>query len=81
MQIDGETVETVTDFTVLGSKITTDGDFSHKTKRCLLSLKVENLKEFDHFFLKLKKKTQHSKNEDHGIWSYQSSSGQLFSHV
>ena len=58
-QIHGETVETVTDFTVLGSKITTDGDFSHKTKRCLLSLKVENLKEFDHFFLKLK--TQQTK--------------------
>ena len=35
-QIDGETVETVTDFTFLGSKITEDGDFSHKIKRRLL---------------------------------------------
>ena len=35
-QIDGETVETVTDFVVLGSKITADGDCSHKIKRCLL---------------------------------------------
>ena len=35
-QIDGETVETVTDFIFLGSKITVDGDFSHKIKRCLL---------------------------------------------
>ena len=35
-QIDGETVETVTDFTFLGSKITADGDCSHETKRCLL---------------------------------------------
>ena len=35
-QIDGETVETVTDFIFLGSKITADGDFSHETKRCLL---------------------------------------------
>ena len=35
-QINGETVETVTDFIFLGSKITTDGDFSHEIKRCLL---------------------------------------------
>ena len=35
-QIDGETVETVTDFILGGSKITADGDCSHETKRCLL---------------------------------------------
>ena len=35
-QIDGETVETVTDFLFLGSKITADGDCSHEIKRCLL---------------------------------------------
>ena len=35
-QIDGETVETVTDFIFLGSKITEDGDCSHKIKRRLL---------------------------------------------
>ena len=35
-QIDGETVETVSDFIVLGSKITADGDCSHEIKRCLL---------------------------------------------
>ena len=35
-QIDGETVETVTDFIFLGSKITADGDCSHETKRRLL---------------------------------------------
>ena len=35
-QIDGETVETVTDFNFLGSKITADGDCSHEIKRCLL---------------------------------------------
>ena len=34
--IDGETVETVTDFIFLGSKITADGDCGHKIKRCLL---------------------------------------------
>ena len=35
-QIDGEKVETVTDFILLGSKITVDGDCSHEIKRCLL---------------------------------------------
>ena len=34
-QIDGETVETVSDFIFLGSKITADGDCSHEIKRCL----------------------------------------------
>ena len=35
-QIDGETLETVSDFIFLGSKITVDGDCSHEIKRCLL---------------------------------------------
>ena len=35
-KIDGETMETVTDFIFLGSKITEDGDCSHEIKRCLL---------------------------------------------
>ena len=35
-EIDGETVETVSDFIFRGSKITTDGDCSHEIKRCLL---------------------------------------------
>ena len=35
-QIDGETMETVTDFIFLGSKITADGDCSHEIKRGLL---------------------------------------------
>ena len=35
-QVDGETIETVTDFLFLGSKITADGDCSHEIKRCLL---------------------------------------------
>ena len=35
-QIDGETMETVRDFTLGGSKITADGDCSHEIKRCLL---------------------------------------------
>ena len=35
-EIDGETVETVSDFLFLGSQITADGDCSHEIKRCLL---------------------------------------------
>ena len=35
-QIDGEKVEVVTYFIFLGSKITVDGDYSHKIKRCLI---------------------------------------------
>ena len=35
-QIDGETVETVADFTFGGSKITADGDCNHEINRCLL---------------------------------------------
>ena len=35
-EVDGETMETVSDFIFLGSKITADGDSSHEIKRCLL---------------------------------------------
>ena len=35
-QIDGETMESVPDFSFLGSRITADGDYSHEIKRCLL---------------------------------------------
>ena len=38
-QIDGDTIETVSDFIFLGSKITEDGDCSHEIKRCLLPWK------------------------------------------
>ena len=37
-QIDGETVETMSDFILGGSKITADGDCSHEIKRCLTNL-------------------------------------------
>ena len=39
-QIDEETMETVTDFIFLGSKITADSDCSHEIKRCFLEEKV-----------------------------------------
>ena len=41
-QIDGETMETVTDFLFLGSKITVDGDCSHEIKRRLAPWKKSN---------------------------------------
>ena len=37
MEIDGETMETVTDFILGGSKITADGDCCHEIKRCLVT--------------------------------------------
>ena len=43
-QIDGETMETVTDFIFLGSKITADGDCSNEIKRCLLLGKKQKTK-------------------------------------
>ena len=51
-QIDGETVEKVTDFIFLGSKITADGDCSHEIKRCLLLGRkiMTNLKKQRHYF-------------------------------
>ena len=42
-QIDGETMETVTDFIFSGSKITADGDCSHKIKRCFILGRKTNL--------------------------------------
>ena len=53
-QIDGETMETVTDFILRGSKITADGDYSHEIKRCLLLGK----KSYDQL-------RQHIKNQRH----------------
>ena len=48
-QIDGETMETVTDFLFSGSKITVDGDYSHEIKRCLL-LGRKVMTNLDHIF-------------------------------
>ena len=54
-QIDGETVETVTDFIFLGSKIIADGDCSHEVKRCLflgrkLMTNLDSLINHRHYF-------------------------------
>ena len=57
LQIDGETMETVTDFIFLDSKSTANGDCSHETKRCLLlgrkvmtNLDSINIKKQRHYF-------------------------------
>ena len=52
-EIDGETMETVTDFIFLGSKITADGDCSHETKRHLLlgrKIMTKHIKKQRHYF-------------------------------
>ena len=54
-EIDGETVETVSDFTFIGSKITADGDCSRETKRCLLlgrkvMTKLDSILKIRHYF-------------------------------
>ena len=52
-QIDEETMETVTDFIFLGSKITADGDCSHETKRHLLlgrKIMTKHIKKQRHYF-------------------------------
>ena len=54
-QIDWETMEAVTDFIFLGSKITADGDCSHEIKRCLLlerkaMTKIDRILKSRHYF-------------------------------
>ena len=54
-QINGETMETMTDFIFLGSKITADGDCSHEIKRCLAlgrkAMTRQHIKKQIHYFL------------------------------
>ena len=54
-QIDGETMETVTDLIFLGSKITADGNYSHDIKKCLLFgrkavTNLDSIKNQRHYF-------------------------------
>ena len=62
-QIDEETMETVTDFIFLGSKITADGDCSHEIKRCLLL----GRKSYDKPRLRMKEQRYHL--ADKGLYS------------
>ena len=73
-QIDGETVGTVTDFIVLGSKITTDGDFSHEIKRHLLL----GRKFMTNFDITLKSRDNYFANKCPSSQSYGFSSGHVW---
>ena len=70
-QIHAETMETVTDFIFFGSKITADGDCSHKTKRCLLLGRKsmdqprQHIKNQRHYFA--------NKSQSHQSFSFSSS--------
>ena len=72
-QIEGKKVETVTDFIFLGSKITADGDCSHKIKRLLL-LERKAMTNLDSI---LKKQRYHFANKDLYSQSYGFSSSQV----
>ena len=72
-QIDGETVETVTDFIFLGSKITGDGDCSHEIKRHLLLGKkamtnLESILKSRHYFANKGPSTQNYGFPSSHVW-------------
>ena len=73
-QIDGETMETVTDFIFLGSKITADGNYSHEIKRCLL-LGRKAMTNLDSI---LKKQRHYFVNKDSSSESYGFSSSHVW---
>ena len=73
-QIDGETMETVTDFIFLGSKITADGNYSHEIKRCLL-LRRKAMTNLDSI---LKKQRHYFVNKDSSSESYGFSSSHVW---
>ena len=65
-EIDGETVETVSDFIFGGSKITSDGDCSHEIKRCLLLERKVNDQPRQH----IKKQRHYFANKDPSSQSF-----------
>ena len=73
-QVDGETMETVTDFIFLDSKITADGDCSHEIKRCLL-LGRKAMINLDSI---LKKQTHYFANKGPSSQGYGFSSGHVW---
>ena len=73
-QIDGETVETVTDFILGGSKITADGDCSHETKRHLAPWKKSHDKSRQH----IKKQRHYFANKGPSSQGYGFSSGHVW---
>ena len=73
-QIDGKTVETVSDFIFLGSKITADGDCSHDIRRCLLL----GRKTYDQPRQHIKKQRHYFANKGPSSQGYGFSSGQVW---
>ena len=73
-QIDGETVETVADFILEGSKITADGDCSHEIKRHLTPCK----KSYDQPRQHIKKQRQYFANKGPSSQGYGFSSGHVW---
>ena len=73
-EIDGETVESVSDFIFLGSKITADGDCSHESKRYLLSWK----KSYDQPRQHIKKQRHYFANKDPSSQGYGFSSSHVW---
>ena len=71
-QIDGETMETVRDFILGGSKITADGDCSHEIERCLL------LGSYDQAKQHIKKQRHYFANKDPSSQSYGFSSSHVW---
>ena len=73
-QIEGETMETVTDFILLGSKITTDGDCSHEIKKTLAPWK----KSYDQPRQHIKKQRHYFANKGWSSQSYSFSSNRVW---
>ena len=73
-QIDGKIMETVTDFILLSSKITADGDCSHEIKRCLLLQKKsydqprQHIKKQRHYFANKTPSSQTSGFSNSRVW-------------
>ena len=72
-EIDGETVETVSDFIFLGSKISADGDCSHEIKRCFAPLKESCDQPRQH----IKKQRHYFANKGQSSQGYSFSSGHV----
>ena len=73
-QIDAETMETVTDFILRGSKVTADGDYSHEIKRSL----AEWEKSYDHSRKHIKKQRHYIADKDPSSQGYGFSSGHVW---
>ena len=75
-QIDGEAMETVTDFIFLGSKITADGDCSHEIKRYLLHgrkvmTNLDNIKKQRHYFANKGPSSQSYSFSSSHVWMWE----------